>query len=136
MNYAPAPAAGVGYMGGRSAASAMSGGMPSENTHLVPMRLVRFREVGLPPDSTDRTVWRFAQSNGMLLLTNNRNMQGNDSLEQTIQDENTATSLPVLTIGDFERITDRAYRENCAARLVEIVIYLDDYLGVGRLFIP
>jgi len=103
---------------------------------MVPMRLVRFREVGLPPDSTDRAVWRFAQSNGMILLTNNRNMQGTHSLEQTIRDENTITSLPVLTFGDFERITDRVYRENCAARLVEIVIYLDDYLGVGRLFIP
>lgn len=103
---------------------------------MAPMRLVRFREVGLPPDSTDREVWRFAQSNGMILLTNNRNMQGTDSLEQTIRDENTATSLPVLTIGDFERIMDRTYRENCAARLVEIAIYLDDYLGVGRLFIP
>lgn len=103
---------------------------------MVPMRLVRFREVGLPPDSTDRAVWRFAQSNGMILLTNNRNMQGTHSLEQTIRDENTVTSLPVLTFSDFERITDRVYRENCAARLVEIVIYLDDYLGVGRLFIP
>lgn len=38
---------------------------------MVPLRLVRFRDVGLPPDSTDRTVWRFAQTNGMILLTNN-----------------------------------------------------------------
>lgn len=100
------------------------------------MRLVRFRDVGLPPDSTDRVVWRFAQAQGMILLTNNRNMEGFDSLEQTIREENTTISLPVLTIGDFDRITERAYREDCAARLLEIVVYLDDYLGVGRLFIP
>lgn len=103
---------------------------------MLPLRLVRFRDVGLPSDSTDRSVWRFAQSNGMILLTNNRNMEGTDSLEQTIRDENTSTSLPVLTIGDFDRITDRVYRENCAARLIEIIVYLDDYLGVGRMFIP
>lgn len=103
---------------------------------LLPMRLVRFRDVGLPPDSTDRVVWRFAQAQGMILLTNNRNMEGFDSLEQTIREENTTISLPVLTIGDFDRITERAYREDCAARLLEIVVYLDDYLGVGRLFIP
>ena len=72
----------------------------------------------------------------MILLTNNRNMEGADSLEQTIREENRPTSLPVLTIGDFDRITDRVYRERCAIRLLEIVVYLDDYLGVGRLFIP
>ena len=103
---------------------------------LLPMRLARFRDVGLPPDSTDRIVWRFAQAQGMILLTNNRNMEGFDSLEQTIREENTTISLPVLTIGDFDRITERAYREDCAARLLEIAIYLDDYRGVGRLFIP
>ncbi|MEZ4862339.1 MAG: hypothetical protein R3C14_13570 [Caldilineaceae bacterium] len=103
---------------------------------MLPLRLVRFRDVDLPADSTDRTVWRFAQANGMILLTNNHNMEGVDSLEQTIREENTPTSLPVLTIGDFGRITERVYREKCAARLVEIMVYLDDYLGVGRMFIP
>jgi hypothetical protein len=103
---------------------------------LLPMRLVRFRDMGLPHDSTDRTVWRFAQAHRMILLTNNRNMEDVDSLEQTIREENTEVSLPVLTIGDLDRIAERVYRESCAARLLEIVVYLDDYLGVGRLFIP
>jgi len=103
---------------------------------LMPMRLVRFRDVYLPPDSTDRAVWRFAQAQGMILLTNNRNMEGVDSLEQTLREENTVGALPVLTIGNFDRITERAYREDCAARLLEIAVYLDEYLGVGRLFIP
>lgn len=103
---------------------------------LMPMRLVRFRDVDLPPDSTDRVVWRFAQAQGMILLTNNRNMGGVDSLEQTLREENTASALPVLTIGNFDRIIERAYREDCAARLLEIAVYLDEYLGIGRLFIP
>jgi predicted nuclease of predicted toxin-antitoxin system len=50
------------------------------------MRLARFVDVGLPYDSTDREVWRFAQANQLLLLTNNRNMEGLESLEQTIRD--------------------------------------------------
>ena len=66
---------------------------------LVPMRLVRFIEVGLPYTSSDREVWHFAQANQMYLLTDNRNMEGGDSLEQTIRDANTERSLPVLTIG-------------------------------------
>lgn len=46
---------------------------------LVPMRLVRFDDVGLPFDSSDRDVWRFVQAHSMLLLTDNRNMAGDDS---------------------------------------------------------
>lgn len=103
---------------------------------LLPLRLVRFRDVGLAHDSSDRAVWRFAQENRMVLLTNNRNMEGVDSLEQTIRDENTDESIPVLTISDFDRITERIYRDECAARLLEVIVYLDDYRGVGRIFIP
>ena len=103
---------------------------------LLPLRLVRFRDVGLAHDSSDRSVWRFAQENRMVLLTNNRNMEGIDSLEQTIREENADDSVPVLTISDFDRITERMYRDECAARLLEVIVYLDDYRGVGRIFIP
>jgi hypothetical protein len=103
---------------------------------LVPLRLVRFAEVGLPHTSSDREVWRFAQANQMYLLTDNRNMEGGDSLEQTIRDENTELSLPVLTIGRVDRMTERSYREACAARVLDIVLYPEDHVGAGRLFIP
>ena len=103
---------------------------------LLPMRLARFVDVGLPYDSTDREVWRFVQANQMLLLTNNRNMEGLESLEQTIRDEGHSTALPVITIGRAERIRERLYREQYVARLLEIIVDLDDYRGVGRIFIP
>jgi antitoxin component HigA of HigAB toxin-antitoxin module len=61
---------------------------------LVPMSLLRLADVGLPIDSSDRDIWRFAQANQMLLLTDNRNLDDADSLEQTILDENTEKSLP------------------------------------------
>ena len=100
------------------------------------MRLVRFTDVKLSPKSTDRAIWEFAQTHFMLLLTANRNQEDEDSLEQTIRDANTATSMPVITISTADRIIESAYRGRCAERLAEIVVYLDDYLGSGRLYIP
>lgn len=103
---------------------------------LLPFRLISFADVNLPVDSSDRQVWRFAQTHGMVLLTGNRNMKGQDSLEQTIRDENTPTSLPVITIASVDRLDERLYRERCAERLAEIAVELDNFLGSGRLFIP
>ena len=103
---------------------------------LVHLRLATFAEVGLSLDSSDRTVWRFAQAQQMLLLTDNRSMKGVDSLEQTIREESTLSALPVLTIGNVGRLDEREYRERCARRLVEVVLDLEYYLGAGRVFIP
>lgn len=103
---------------------------------LYPLKLVTFRDVNLSVDSSDRMVWRFAQANQMLLLTNNRNMKGEDSLENTLREENTPTSLPILTFSNISRLNEHAYRRRCAAQLVEIVLFLDDNLGRRRIFIP
>lgn len=100
------------------------------------IRFVRFTKVGLPHDSSDRTVWRLAQDQQMFLLTGNRNKEGEDSLEQTIRDENTLASLPVITVAAPDRLTGRSYREICADRLLDIVLYPQNYLGTGRQFIP
>lgn len=103
---------------------------------LVAIERVTFAEVGLPPDSCDRVVWRFARDRQMILLTGNRNMKGADSLELTLRQETAPTSLPVLTIGRPDRLDEPAYRQRCADRLVEIVIDIDQYLGIARLYIP
>jgi len=103
---------------------------------LFPIRFALFRDIGLPPGSNDLEVWDFAQRHGLILLTANRRMKEESSLERTIRDENTAISLPVLTIGNKNRVVEREYREKCESRLLEIVVYLEDYLGAGRIFIP
>jgi predicted nuclease of predicted toxin-antitoxin system len=103
---------------------------------LLPIRFVTFREAGLSMDSSDRVVWRYAQANQMMVLTANRNMKGKDSLEQVIREENTATSFPVVTIGDLDRLDEFDYREQCVDRLIDIVLEIENYMGVGRLFIP
>ena len=73
--------------------------------------------------------------NQMMILTANRNIKGDDSLEQVMGEENTADSFPVWTITDIDRLDEFDYRERCAERLVEIVLDLDNYMVVGRLFI-
>jgi hypothetical protein len=103
---------------------------------LAPIQLLTFEGIGLSADSSDRVVWRFAQTNGMLLLTANRNAKGEDSLEQVMCEENVPDSLPIITIGDPDRVNEYDYRESCVERLVEIVIDIQDYIGSGRLFIP
>ena len=62
---------------------------------LLSIRFVTLQEAGLAADTNDRMIWQFAQSTQMLLLTANRNAKGKDSLEQTIREEDTSTSLPV-----------------------------------------
>ena len=104
---------------------------------LLDLRLVTFAEIGMAQDTADREVWRRAQVLDMLLLTDNRNNEGPDSLEQTLRDEQSPTSLPVLTVGNAERLlTDRHYRHACAERLVEILVDLERYVGTPRIYIP
>jgi hypothetical protein len=103
---------------------------------LLPLRMTTLQAAELPANADDRVVWRYAQEHGMLLLTGNRNMDGDDSLEQTVREENTSTSLPVITISRIDSLRESAYRIRCARRLVEIVLYLEQYLGAGRLYIP
>jgi hypothetical protein len=38
----------------------------------------------------------------MILIIANRSMKGKDSLGQVMREENTPTSLPVVTIGNIE----------------------------------
>lgn len=101
------------------------------------IRFVTLEEMSLSVKSDDRVVWQFAQSNQMILLTANRRMKGKNSLEQVLREENTPISLPVITLGDADRfLQDSGYRQECINRFLEIVFYIENYMGVGRLFIP
>jgi hypothetical protein len=103
---------------------------------LLDARFMRLMDAGLPDNSCDRAVWRHAQATEMVLLTANRRMVGTDTLEQTIREEITPTSLPVVTITAAKRMNERKYRERCSDCLAEILFDLDDYREAGRLFIP
>lgn len=104
---------------------------------LLPIRFVTFKEMNLAIDSSDRIVWRLAQANQLILLTANRSMKEEDSLEQVLREENAPDSFPVITIGDADRfLSDRVYRNRCVDRILEILLDIETWMGVGRLFIP
>lgn len=99
------------------------------------VNFVTMTEVGLDRQAKDREIWRFCQSNGFILLTGNRNKDDDTSLAQTLQEENSAGSLPVITVADKDRLRERDYRESCIHKLMVILIELDNHLGTGRLYI-
>jgi hypothetical protein len=103
---------------------------------LLDLKFVYFADVSLDTKSDDGIVWRFAQNAGMVILTDNRNRKDETALAAVIQRETTLSSLPVITIGNSRRLAESDYRQNAAARFADILFYLDDNLGTGRLFIP
>lgn len=70
-------------------------------------------------------------------MTGNRTTKdGVESLELTVRRLVTSTTLPVLTIGNLNRILyDRNYCERCAERLAEIVMDVEIYRGITRLYL-
>jgi hypothetical protein len=96
-----------------------------------------FADLGLLPTYSDQAVWLRCQQERLILITINRNEEGPDSLEATLQTLNEATSLPVVTIADAHRLlNERSYAERAADKLLEYLFDMDQYLGAGRLYIP
>jgi hypothetical protein len=99
--------------------------------------LLTFADVGLDPADSDAVVWQRCQERGVLLLTNNRNDDGSDSLAATIRNHNTQQSLAVFTIGDADRILREAdYCEAVIVALLEYLLQFDNIHGTGRLYVP
>jgi len=65
--------------------------------------LFHFDDIGLAASSTDAEIWHACQAKELLLITDNRNRECDDSLEATIRTHNAPTSLPVFTIGNRNR---------------------------------
>ena len=100
------------------------------------IEFVRLHDLALPEDASDQDIWRFAQHHRLLLLTSNRNQENETSLQATIDRENTPEALPVLTLSQTNRLLLSDYRQQATHKLVEIILYLENYLGVGRIYIP
>lgn len=105
-------------------------------TELLTLEFIYFAAAGLAEDSSDDEVWQLAQSQGMVILTDNRNDDDDTSLTAVIRRENSPASLPVVTIGNAQRLRQADYRQMAALKLAEILFYLDNHLGTGRIFIP
>ena len=108
----------------------------AEFSAILALRFVAFVDVGLTRDASDRVVWQTCQEVGAVLITGNR-ASGDDLLEQMIRDHAGAHSLPVVTMGDPQRVVrGRACASECAMRLLDLLERIETLRGTGRLFIP
>lgn len=96
-----------------------------------------FTSLGIPTNTPDAELWQLCQAQEIVLITGNRNEEDATSLEVTIQSANTPESLPVLTVGEPQRIlSSRTYAESVVERLVEYLIDVENLRGTGRLYLP
>ncbi len=101
------------------------------------LRLQTFADVGLDAADADSVIWQRCQDLGILLLTDNRNDDGPDSLAAAIRTNSTSTSLPVFTSSKVRAVVSNAeYRHNVIDRLLRYLLELDNIRGTGRLFLP
>ena len=99
--------------------------------------LHRFENVGLSESSTDLEVWNVCQAEQLILITDNRNLDAEDSLEATIRRNNTAESLPVFTIADMNEFrTNSSYMDRVVSALYDYLLRIDEVRGTGRLYLP
>ena len=105
--------------------------------HFLNLAVLTFDELGLPADASDREVWKGCQQRDVVLITANRTAAGPNSLEAVIQTSNTPESLPVVTLANVERIRrDRHYANQVADHLLDYLFDIENFRGVGRVFVP
>jgi hypothetical protein len=96
-----------------------------------------FERLGIAVDASDEEIWLLCQERRIILITGNRNAQGEDSLEQTIRRRLQPHHLPVFTISDPDRMMhDVDYLERVAGGLLDYLERLNTLLGAGRLYLP
>ena len=105
--------------------------------HYLNLAVLNFEDLGLVSDASDRDIWEQCQQHEVILITANRNAEGPNSLEAIIRSGNTSDSLPVLTLANVEGIRhDRQYAVEVTDRLLDYLFSIDDFRGIGRLFLP
>ena len=97
----------------------------------------KFETLGLSRETPDMEVWKTCQQHEVILFTGNRNRESPDSLEAAIRTLNQPDSLPVITLSDPKRLGhDRDYAEKVIDKLMSYLVYLENHLGAGRLYVP
>lgn len=105
--------------------------------HALAVRVESFVSLGLPENMPDAALWQLCQTQQIILITGNRNKAGSEALEVVIEQNNTPTNLPVLTIASPPRVlSSRVYAESVAIRLLEVLLDVEQYHGTGRLYLP
>src|SRR5207253_7633078 len=105
--------------------------------HSLDLEVTTFREIGLAADASDAVIWQTCQNQELVLITGNRNKDGPDSLEATLRTQNTSESLPVFTIGSPDDVLhSKRYAHRVVERLLEYLFDIDQYRGIGRIYLP
>ncbi|MGL6094272.1 MAG: hypothetical protein ACRC7O_00540 [Fimbriiglobus sp.] len=99
-----------------------------------------FASLGLDIRTDDRALFALCQSRELILVTANRNHDGDDSLAAAIRDGG-LDDLPVLTLARADRVLNNGqYAMAAAISLLEYVMDLEDrpetIRGAGRLYLP
>ena len=96
-----------------------------------------FDDVGLSADSADLEIWQTCQSEQLVLVTDNRNRDHEDSMEAAIRDHNQPECLPVFTISSISRFqTNRKFAKKVLEDFFDYLLRIDEVRGTGRLYLP
>jgi hypothetical protein len=93
----------------------------------------------LPRDLDDRSVWNRCQQEGWVLLTENRNHDGPNSLQATLTDSWRIGHLPTLTLSNKVRLEhSREYAERVATDIAELLFGIahGEYRDRDRIYVP
>lgn len=72
-----------------------------------------------------------------MLITDNRNLDSEGSLEAVIRRNNTSECLPVLAIADINEFrTNSLYAERVVEALYDYLLRIEEARGTGRLYLP
>jgi len=115
---------------------AIVAGRWQEFAELLDLRFLRPADLGLASDAKDVDVWPAAQQSGAILITGIRS-GGGESPDRVIEERSGPECFPVVTIADPRRVIhDPGYAASAAVRLLDLLIEIDSWRGVGRIFIP
>ena len=100
---------------------------------------VTFADLEPPRGLDDRTLWNHCQRDGWVLFTENRNDDGPDSLQATLDDSWRIGLLPIFTLankGRFEH--DPVYAQRVAIDVAELLFGIEqgEYLDLPRIYLP
>lgn len=111
----------------------------AEVLETLSLSLVTFHDLRLTPDLDDRALWTFCQQDGWVLLTENRNHDGPDSLQATLIDSWHEGHLPILMLANKRRFeAGGAYAERVARDVAELLFGIEQgqYVDQPRIFVP
>ena len=103
------------------------------------LHLVTFSDLQLPHDIDDRLLWNYCQQEGWVLFTENRNYDGPDSLQATLDDSWRSGNLPVLTLSNKTRFEhEPEYANRVADDVAELLFGIMElnYCDQPRIYVP